>query len=342
MDVTAHLWGSCNGKDVYLFDLQSKDGLRARISNYGGILQSLIFRNIDLVLGYDTLKEYRDGDMFFGAMVGPIADRIAEGRFALGNHQVQLPINEGPDCNHSGPNGFHSRIWDWKWLKNGLELSYVFSPEETGFPGNLDVKLRYLLHGNVLRMEYIAQSDRQAAVSMTNNSYFHLNGSLSDCRSHRITVHADCYAEIQREPYTIYTGSTADVTDTPLDLRHGKELNSVLQHADFPALRLAGGLDHYFPIPGEGMREHARLECPKSGISLCCRSDAPGLLVYAANGIGAEKGKHGQVYGPHWGICLETECFPNAVNFPHLQNQVLLEPGQCRMTCTEFEVCSAS
>lgn len=342
MTTTIHPWGKADRKDVVLIKINNNHGLQACISNYGGILQSLLYHGIDLVLGYDTLKEYQNSEMFLGAMVGPIADRIAEGRFLLGDHSVQLPQNEGPDCNHSGPNGFHSRIWDWKLLEDGVELSYIFSPEETGFPGNLHVTLRYLLRENVLRLEYQAQSDRHAAVSMTNHSYFNLNSGLSDCRNHLFTVHADSYAEIWREPYPIYTGTAADVTGTPLDLRQGKALHCVLQEEGFPAIRLVGGLDHYFPVPGEGMREHALLECPQSGISLCCRSDAPGVLVYAANSLGAERGKYGRIYGPHWGICLETECFPNAVNFPHLQNQVLLEPGQCRMTCTELEVRSGS
>ena len=110
----------------------------------------------------------------------------------------------------------------------------------------------------------------------------------------------------------------------------------MLAQNDFSEIRTGGGIDHYFPIDGAGMRTHALLISEADGLKLTCRSDAPGVLVYSANGLEAEKGKGGCIYGRNWAICLETERFPNAVNQPHLRPQVLLQPGEIYTSATEF------
>lgn len=344
MKINKRLWGKHDGKKVFLFEMECAGGIKAVVSNYGGILQSLIVRDqneneTDIVLGYDTLAEYEASDAFFGAMIGPVADRLIGGQCVLEGTTVILPQNAGCDCLHSGPNGFHSRVWNCEVIDESLVLSYSFSGEESGFPGTLDVTIRYLItQSNVLRIEYAAVCDRETAVSFTNHSYFNLVEGKQDIRKHRITVCADTYAETQGDREAILTGFLRDVEKTIMDLREGREIDEILDKNDFPEIRRGDGLDHYFIVNGEGMREHAILEESKSGLILRCRSDAPGVLVYTANGLIMETGKRGKVYGKNWGICLETQRFPNAVNFPHLRKEVLLSAGQLYKTSTEFEV----
>ena len=334
-------WGDADGAAVGLFEIEG-DGLRAEVSNYGGVIRALMLagprgRPLDVVLGYDALADYRRGEAFFGAMIGPIADRVADGRCVLDGREVRFPRNAGPDSMHCGGLGFHNKVWDWEPLADGLRLYRTFDEASVGIPGALSVELRYRLPGpRTLRLEYAAHCTREAAVSFTNHSYFSLNGGRADCRDHRLTVHADRYAETERMEEPICTGRALPVDGTPLDLRRGVRVGDAVDRTDFREIAAAGGIDHYFPVAGEGLREVARLYCPESGLALRCRSDAPGLLVYTGNGLASEPGKGGAVYGRNWGVCLETARFPNAVNRPERRPTVLLEPGEVYASATEF------
>lgn len=343
MQIRKRHWGICDGRDVWLFDLEGRDGMRASVSNFGGVLQSLHVRDargnlLDVVLGYDTLEEYRADATFFGAMIGPIADRLDRGRCELGGVEVQLPLNAGPDSMHSGPNGFHGQVYDFELLEDGVRFVRSFAPGEIGFPGNLEVCLGYkLCASDTLRIEYAARCDCETAVSFTNHSYFNLDGGANHCREHVLTVHAGTYAETERMVEPICTGRALDVSGTPFDLRAGRRLGEVLAHEDFSEIASGSGIDHYFPVEGSGMRAHAEIESEKSGLKMRCASDAPGVLVYTGNGLEAEPGKGGAIYGRNWAICLETERFPNGVNFPDRRQGILLRPGERYESATEFQ-----
>ena len=336
VQVEKQAWGQVNGKPVHLFHIKNDSGMELRISDYGCVLQSWLANGLDLVLGYDTLQEYLASETFFGAAVGPIADRLQNGKLEIGGQTVQFPLNAGPDCMHSGPKGFHSRIWNGEILANGVAFSYTYPAEENPLPGKLSVTIRYLLKENGFRIEYEAQSDCDTLLSLTNHSYFTLSGGRSDCRGDLLRINADVYAETTRETDPVCTGRMLPVENTPLDFRTAKPVADALSQSGFPELRRSGGVDHYFPVNGSGMREHARLQSGK--LTLVCTSDAPGVLIYTANGLDAEAGKNGQIYGKNFAVCMETECFPNAANFPEHRRQVFLPAGEIFTSCTEYQI----
>ncbi len=341
MKINRRPWGEVDGAPVWLFDIEG-EGVRVAVSNYGGVIQSLEVarsqgQHADVVLGYDTLDEYQRSDTFFGAMIGPVADRLAGGRCMLDGREVRLPLNAGPDSMHCADRGFHRALWDWRALEDGLCLSRTFQEVPDGFPGALSVELRYRIPApRALRLEYAASCTRETAVSFTNHSYFNLSGMRSDCRGHLLQVNAGRYAETTCTADPICTGRALAVAGTPLDLRAGATVGSAVDRVDFAEIASAGGVDHYFLAEGEGLREVARLRCPQTGLQLRCLSDAPGLLVYTGNGLEGELGKGGAVYGRNWGVCLETARFPNAVNLPEWRPQVLLNSGERYTAVTEF------
>ena len=341
IQVTKRPWGELNGREIWLYDITGRD-IAASVSNYGGVLQALRVRCAtgempDVVLGYDSVDDYRRSDTFFGAMIGPIADRLSLGRCILGGKTVQMPLNAGPDSMHCGDLGFHRIEWDTEPLPDGVRLRHMFAAEELGFPGALEVVMAYRVSAPAtLRLEYAARSTGEAAVSFTNHSYFNLSGAARDCMDHRLCVRARRYAETERMIEPICTGATPSVEGTPMDLRGGARVGDRVGRGDFREIAAAGGIDHYFPVEGGGFREAASLYCPDTGITMRCLTDAPGLLVYTGNGLDAEPGKGGRVYGRHWGVCLETERFPNAVNFPDRRSGVLLAPGEWYRSATEF------
>lgn len=337
-------WGNHLGQDVSLYVLQG-EGLRAAVSNYGALLQSLVMEDApgglsDLVLGYDSLKEYLEGESFFGASIGPVADRLAGGSCEVGGRTVRLPRNAGPDSMHSGPGGFHSRMWEADILEDGVAFTGVFPEEPDGFPGTLTARLAYrLLPGRALRLEYAASCTRETALSFTNHTYFNLSGAKTDSRGHTLRLNADFYAETNCGIDPLVTGRFLGVAGTPLDFREGAVIGDAVSRLEHPEIRSAGGVDHFFSVRGAGFREMAELLSPKDGLRLACFSDADGLMVYTGNFIApGTRGKAGAAYGPNSGVCLETGQPPNAVNFPAHRARVVKAAGEPYQAATEYRL----
>ena len=328
MKITELAWGNAR-----LFEIAEEGGLCVRVSDLGGLLQSVVLPDgWQAVLGYDTPEEYLRAGTFFGACIGPIADRLTGGSCVLGGETVTLPHNAGPDAMHSGPNGFHAQKWNAEILPDGVRLYRSFTRADTGFPGTLDAQICVRVHGSTLRLEYAAKCDRETAVSFTNHSYFRL--SEASCRGQILRVNASRYAETTCTDAPACTGVAPSVEGTPFDLRCGVRIGDVLDQTDSPEIASAGGIDHYFLVDGAGMREHARLTAGTR--ELICFSDAPGVLIYTGNGLVAEPGRGGEIYGQNAAVCLETERFPNAVNLPEHRSGVLLQPGEIYESATEF------
>lgn len=341
--VSRRNWGSADGKDIFLFDLACP-GMSVSVSNYGAVLQSFEVEDargndLDIVLGYDTLGEYLSGRHFFGAMIGPLADRLEQGRCVLAGMTVQLPLNAGPDSMHSGPSGFHSQVWDWQTLPDGVLFRRAFPHLSLGFPGEMQVSLVYRLSSPfTLRMEYRAVCSRETALSFTNHSYFNLDGAQRDCRDHVLQVFSDAFAQTAREQDPLVTGRFLFVQGTPLDLRAGARIGDVITRNEHREIAAAGGIDHFYRGRGEGFRDMARLSSKRSGLGLTCRTDADGILVYTGNGLSDSAGKAGMTYGKHWAVCLETGQMPNAVNFQGFRERVVFAPGEEYRSVTEFAV----
>jgi aldose 1-epimerase len=73
------------------------------------------------------------------------------------------------------------------------------------------------------------------------------------------------------------------------------------------------------------MRQVAVLSDPKSGRVMTLEADKPGVQFYSGNFLdGSTKGK-GVSYPQYTGLCLETQAYPNSINLPAWQDQVILK-----------------
>ena len=330
--VTCRHWGAYK-----LYEIAAEDGLRVCVSDLGGIIQSVFLPDgTDAVLGYDTAEEYLNGETFFGAMIGPLADRLKDGCCILDGREICLLRNAGHDTMHSGPHGFHQIKWQVETLEDGIVLRHSFKEPESEFPGRLDAQIRVRVEGMKLELAYSAVCDRETAVSFTNHSYFRLD--KVGCGDEQLKMNATQYAVTSCGADPACTGETAEIKGTPFEpLSKGVKIGSVLEQSDFPEIASAGGIDHYFLVPGKGMRLFAKLTSADGKRALLCRSDAPGMLVYTANGLEKEPGKQGETYLKNAAVCFETERFPNGVNLPRHRAGVLLAPGERYESVTEFE-----
>ena len=140
--IKKELFGSLDGKDVFLYTLDNGKDLRAEILSYGGIIKSLVYKGVDVVLGRDTLEDYLDNDGYYGALIGRNSNRIGGAAFELNGKTYMLAKNDGENNLHGGDFGFNRKVWDCT-EQDGEEPALVLKTEspdgEEGFPGNASV-----------------------------------------------------------------------------------------------------------------------------------------------------------------------------------------------------------
>lgn len=331
--------GKVGEQEVYLYRLDNGLGLSAEILTYGGILRTLTFNGTDVVLGRDSLEEYMNNSGCYGALIGRNSNRIAGGEFTLNGKKYTLAKNNGRNNLHGGNIGFGKRVWESKAIDKeepSLILSLVSADGDEGFPGKVKVKVTYTLtKDNSLRIHYEGKSNRDTLLNMTNHSYFNLNGhSSGTVDGHTLKLNSSFYTPNTEEcmPY----GVVEKVDGTPFDMREGIKLSDAF-NSDNEQIKLFSGFDHNFAIDGFGMRKFAELKGDNTGILMECFTDRPAVQIYSGNGIDVERVcKDGAKYPVHGGICLETQCFPNAMEYSHFPSPIL-KKGETYDTVTEFK-----
>jgi aldose 1-epimerase len=330
-------WGkTLDGAPVQIYTLTNKNGLEARITNYGGIVVSLKApdRNgtmVDVILGFDSLHDYLTSPSpYFGALVGRYGNRIGHARFTLDGVEYKLAANNGVNSLHGGLHGFNKAVWTPRELPDGgLELTYLSKDGEEGYPGNLKVIVTYrLTDANELKIDYAATTDKDTVLNLTNHAYFNLKGAGNgDILGHVVTLNADRFTPV--DAGLIPTGELRGVSGTPFDFRKATAVGARIEQND-EQLKLGKGYDHNWVLnrnaPAPSLA--ARVEEPTSGRVLEALTDQPGVQFYTGNSLdGSIKGTDGKPYGRFSGLCLETQHFPDSPNKPGFPSTVL-KPGQ--------------
>jgi len=317
-----------DGSRVEAAELSNSAGMSVRIIALGAAIQSLTVpdRNgtrEDVVLGYDSPRDYLAKRQYFGATVGRYANRIARGKFTLDGHEYQLETNDGPNHLHGGLHGLDTVLWTIDKVTSGpvarVELRYVSPDGAGGYPGNLTVTATYMLNErNELAMEYRARTDKPTIVNITNHSFFNLAGK-GDVLGHRLKLFADSFTPV--DATLIPTGERRSVANTPFDFRQARAIGEQIRNGKDEQLRIGRGYDHNFVISGEpspqGFRLAASLEDPVSGRVLEVLTSAPGIQFYSGNFLdGTVAGKGGRIYRQGDALCLEPQLFPDTPNRP--------------------------
>lgn len=335
-----------NNQDMEIFTLTNKNGMTARITNYGGRIVSLFVpdRNgklQDVVLGFDNMEDYlrENHQTDFGAAIGRYANRLGDGKITVAGKTYQLPQNNGPHCLHGGPTGWQYQLFNVEnCTANTLTLTLVSPDGDNNFPGEVHVRLTYTLtDDNQLDICYSATTDAPTVINMTNHSYFNLNGDgNTPILNHLLTIDADQYTPID-DTY-LPLGKKEPVAGTPFDFRTAKAVGKEINANDIQ-LRNGNGYDHNWVLNTRGdiTKPCARLESPTTGIVLEVFTTEPGMQIYTGNFLdGSVKGKNGIAYQQRTAICLETQKYPNSPNNSWPESNAFLNPGDTYNSRTIF------
>ncbi len=336
-----------NGKEMYLYVLKNRNGMKVSITNFGARVVSIDVPDRkgkfgDVALGYDNAGEYQQSTTYFGAIVGRYANRIANGRFTLDGVTYHLPINDGPNSLHGGKIGFDKLVWHATILKNSrnpaLELTLVSPNGDQGYPGTLHVRVIYtLLPDNALRIQYHATTNKPTVINLTNHTYFNLNGAGNDSILPTVMmINADKFTPTNDTQ--IPTGKIAGVKGTPFDFLKPTAVGTRIDENNIQ-LKYAHGYDDNWIINRDhkkGLVLAARAYDPRSGRVLTVYTTQPGIQFYTGNYLHDVHGRDGKIYHFRDGFTLETQHYPdspNHINFP----STVLNPGQVYRETTVFK-----
>ncbi len=342
MGITKIDWGTADGKQVYLWTLTNKNGLVAKITNYGGIVTELWLpdkngKMEDCVLGFDNLADYLKSGYspYFGALIGRYGNRIGGAKFTLEGRTYQLQPNDNKvNTLHGGVKGFDKVVWNGTQIENkngvGLELTYLSRDGEEGFPGNLNVKIVYMLtNNNELTMEYWATTDKPTVVNLTQHNYYNLGGQASGpILDELMMINSDKFTPTDSK--LIPTGEIVPVAGSPMDFRKPTAIGARIK-APFQPLEFAGGYDHNWILDKKkaaAMTLAAKVQDPKTGRTMEIRTNEPAIQFYSGNFLdGTIVGKGGVKYVKNSALCLETQHYPDSPNQPNFPSTEL-KPGQ--------------
>jgi aldose 1-epimerase len=344
-----HFGDSAGMGPVEQYTLVNDKGMSADFITYGATLTRLMVpdkngRPGDIVLGFDNIRQYEDQSPYFGATIGRVANRIANGIFKIDNRRYCVPINNGPNHLHGGFRGYDKRIWnaDTAMTADGPSIRFtLIDPDGAeGYPGTVNLTVIYSLTGdNVLKIQYYATSDKPTPINLTNHTYFNLkDAGVSSIADHVLQIDASHYTPV--DSTAIPTGEIAPVKGTPFDFTTPKPIGRDLNSSGGTPV----GFDHNFCLdhPDGQFSKAAQVYEPDTGRTMEVWTTEPGLQFYSGNFLdGSVKGKSGAVYAQHHAFCLETQHYPDSINHPNFP-PAILRPGEVYRQITEYRFATAT
>lgn len=311
------------GRTMTLYTMTNRLGASVSVLDFGAHIVSIKVPDregklADVALGYDSFAEYDQNPNYLGATVGRYGNRIAKARFTLNGTEYTLFPNDGRNNLHGGREGFDKKWWKGQELEaegeDTLIFTYVAHDGEEGFPGKLHTQVSFSFDDQCrLTIRYLAQSDKDTVVNLTNHTYFNLAGE-GDVLGHQLTLHADYVTDVDKE--LIPTGEMLAVAGTPLDFNAPMTIGAgVARRAECRLVDEADGYDANFVLRGEGMKEAGVLYDEKSGREMRVTTTEPGIQIYSGQGLNL-RGKGGAHYGAFAGVAMETQHYPDSPNRP--------------------------
>ncbi|GLQ55411.1 aldose epimerase family protein [Devosia nitrariae] len=308
----------------------ANDALSARIAPFGATLVDLRLSGWPepLVLGFERHEDYAEADHYAGAVIGRFANRIRHGRAVLDGRPIRLSINGDGHHLHGGGTGAARQSWRLEEADvTRVVLTWLSPDGHEGYPGNCRVRAVYsVLPPATLRLELEATTDKPTFVNLCHHPYFNFSGR-PDIFDHHLEIAATHY--LVTGPNLIPTGEIRPVGSSPFNFRQLRALG---------ANRPQPGFNNTYRL-AEASRAHptfaARLGLP-GGPAMELWTTQPGLHLYDGYKLGSSLvGLGGRIYGPHAGLCLEAQNWPDSPNHGHFPSAVLC-PGETYRQVTEY------
>ena len=319
------------GLDIDIIKITNSNNYSFSFYTFGGYMSEACIPSSsnpseveDVLLGYGNLDDCLEADGYFNSIIGRVCNRIGKSKFKLNGEEYKLYSNTSPDHLHGGKEGFNKKIWKIEDINKSeksikVTLTYHSKHLEENYPGNLDCTTTYELNNNnEIIISFNAITDQDTIINMTNHNYWNFHGhknNYKDITNHIVKISSDHICETDEG--SIPTGKLLDVANTKFDLNNDFEINqSFLEN---------GGIDHNYVLKGHSIdKVVAYIYSKITGMGVEYSTDQPGIQFYTGNMMKESyNGKHNRNYGLQYGMCLETQIFPDAINQPDFPSTIL-------------------
>lgn len=326
-------FGEYDNKKVHLFTLENANGMQVKIMNYGATVTSIILPDAygnksNVAAGFDTFsgyfsEEYKNNAPYFGGVIGRYASFIKNSEFVLEDKQYKLANNLAPHHLHGGIKGFDKRLWqvtnvDKSNTKVSLSLSLLSGDGEESYPGNVKTTVIYALNNkNELSINYLAETDKSTPLSLTNHTYFNLNGFKSNILDHEIQIHSEHF--LTPDKTNVPDGKLTQVKGRATDFNYMKPLRVAFKV-------LPNGFEHFYIFKNKqaALLKVAQVNEPTSGRRMEVYSTEPGMLFYTGRYTSNKlKREDGTQFGQFKAFCFETSKYPNGPNIKNSPRSIL-------------------
>ena len=319
------------GLDIDIVNIINSNNYSFSFYTYGGYISEVCIPTSsndseieDVLLGYGNLEDCLEAQGYFNSIIGRVCNRIGQSKFTLNGKDYNLYPNTEPDHLHGGKEGFNKKIWQIADINKksdsiNVELTYYSNHLEENYPGNLDCKTIYELNNNnEILISFNATTDQDTIVNMTNHNYWNFHGHKNNYKNitdHVVRISSNQICETDEG--SIPTGKLFDVVNTKYDLNNSFEINNTFLEN--------GGIDHNYVLKDHSIdKSIASIYSKITGMGVEYSTDQPGIQFYTGNMMkDSYDGKHNRNYGLQYGMCLETQIFPDAINQPNFPSTIL-------------------
>ena len=309
--------------------------------NFGGYIHSINIpydndpsKSEDVLLGYKNFEGYLKDQSYFNCIVGRVCGRISNAEFELNSNKYLLFANSGTHHIHGGKEGFNKKIWKLSNLEKNIDslecvLDYVSSHLEEGYPGQLTCKTTYTLtNKNEFIINFEAESDNDTIINLTNHNYWNFHGHNSNYQNiedHIIKINGQYYCESDKD--LIPTGKFLRVEKSNLNFLEFKKLNKkTLQDNGIDICYCVS--DNVFldliELNESNLKEVATAYSDITKMGCIMYANKPGLQFYTGNMMNKHyDGKYNKTYGHQYGLCFESQFFPDSINCKNFITPIL-------------------
>ncbi len=333
-----------SGKIVTKYVLTNNNGMSVELISLGGTLTKIMvpdaegrFENV--LLEWQDIELYEQHPGSFGAIVGRTAGRIGDGKVTIDGQEYHFYKNNNGNTLHGGKLGFDHKNFEGKAVidEEGAKviLTYLSVDGEEGYPGNLQVKITYILKDdNTLTIDYKGETDQETIVNLTNHAYFNLSGNAKrSVLDEEVYLNSDEF--YSTDANLIPDGTMISVDEMPVfDFRVPKTIGQDIK-SDNKVLRYGNGYDHVFKL--KSGKEAVKLFDPTSRRFMSVTTDAPCVVMYTMNGADSSLIlSNGESAKPNYAVCFETQR-PAIGHNEVFKDLVLLKKGEVYSQITTFK-----
>lgn len=317
-------------RDIISISIKNSKGFELKVLNFGGIITDILvpdrndkFENI--VLKYENIEDYKENAPYYGGFIGRTAGRISNGKVILNGEEIILYKNYGSNQGHGGKDGFNKKIFEYKISKENdqasVEFTYLSKDKEEGYPGNLEVKVKYTVtENNEVKINYYGISDKDTLVNLTNHSYFNLSGNKEeDVLNHSLYIDSDFLCEINENQ--VPSGNLINVEETAFDFTIPKLIGRDI-NKDEIQIKIGNGYDHPWVL-NSGDNPKLKLYHKNSGRLMEMYTNQISVVLYTLNYPENKKLEGGKLPLMRGAIAIETQSPPIGENNTFLKYSIL-------------------